>query len=74
MGFQVSSQSCVLVTPMEKLRGLALLPLSGDVWATICPSAQTGNLKLRVEKRDGNEVEGMTCSRYEGGSYIDKFR
>lgn len=33
-----------------------------------------GNLKLRTEKRDGNGIEGVTCSIDEGGLYIDKFR
>lgn len=56
--------------------GLALLPFSDYVSST--PSdkfgTETGNLKIRTEKRVGGGVEGVTCPRYESGSYIDKFR
>lgn len=37
------------------------------------PRTDTGNLTLRIEKRDGNGVQGVTYRRYEGGPHVGEF-
>ena len=77
MDFQNCSQNCVLILPSQE-QTLGFSPPALQWLCVIQPinqfGTETGNLKIRTEKREEGGVEGVTCPRYESGSYIDKFR
>lgn len=77
MDFQNCSQNCVLIVLSQEWT-LGFSPPALQWLCVIHPihkfGTETGNLKIRTEKRVGGGVEGVTCPRYESGSYIDKFR
>ena len=74
MDFQNCSQNCVLVV-LSQEQMLGFSPPALQWLCVVHPSGtETGNLKIRTEKRVGGGVEGVTCPRHESGSYIDKFR
>lgn len=74
MDFQNCSQNCVLVV-LSQEQTLGFSPPALQWLCVVHPiGTETGNLKIRTEKRVGGGVEGVTCPRHESGSYIDKFR